>query len=352
MNGVEIDWGRLYADRRPRRISLPTHPFARERYWAPTRLEKTSQPTASLKPLLFEERWVAQALKKTITPDVHVLVCLLSDEGRQRIVREHLASCAPQTTVVFVAQDQRGDGQECSAEDCARMLREIRETHGEPGGLWYLWPLERPELIEHVGKLVQWLKGVAISGVTCGHIVLTGQCADDRSQAHLESWVGLQRSVGRVLRRTSLQVVLERSESKPDMSRWTERLWLELSTGKLQNVLYDGGERQVCRIDALADDPSYPAQGARGLCKPGGTYWVSGGAGGLGALVCTHLARKFHARLVLTGRGSLDESKRQQIQTLEALGASVLYGQADVSDEQAMRGVLAEALRSSDVSMA
>ncbi|HBV96367.1 MAG TPA: polyketide synthase, partial [Desulfotomaculum sp.] len=33
--GLIIDWNSLYGDTRPRRISLPAYPFARERYWAP-----------------------------------------------------------------------------------------------------------------------------------------------------------------------------------------------------------------------------------------------------------------------------------------------------------------------------
>src|ERR1043166_4990970 len=33
VRGVEVEWGRLYGERKPRRISLPTYPFARERYW-------------------------------------------------------------------------------------------------------------------------------------------------------------------------------------------------------------------------------------------------------------------------------------------------------------------------------
>ncbi|MCR4443018.1 MAG: SDR family NAD(P)-dependent oxidoreductase, partial [Peptococcaceae bacterium] len=33
--GLEIDWEKLYGENRPWRVSLPTYPFARERYWAP-----------------------------------------------------------------------------------------------------------------------------------------------------------------------------------------------------------------------------------------------------------------------------------------------------------------------------
>ena len=35
VKGLAIDWTLLYPDARPRRISLPTYPFARERFWVP-----------------------------------------------------------------------------------------------------------------------------------------------------------------------------------------------------------------------------------------------------------------------------------------------------------------------------
>ena len=34
VKGLAFDWGRLYKGKRPQRISLPTYPFATERYWA------------------------------------------------------------------------------------------------------------------------------------------------------------------------------------------------------------------------------------------------------------------------------------------------------------------------------
>ena len=33
VKGLSVDWRRLYGEAKPRRISLPTYPFARERYW-------------------------------------------------------------------------------------------------------------------------------------------------------------------------------------------------------------------------------------------------------------------------------------------------------------------------------
>ena len=34
--GAEVDWDRCHEGARPRRVSLPTYPFARKRYWIPT----------------------------------------------------------------------------------------------------------------------------------------------------------------------------------------------------------------------------------------------------------------------------------------------------------------------------
>ena len=33
VKGLEFDWDRLYGGEKPKRVSLPTYPFARERYW-------------------------------------------------------------------------------------------------------------------------------------------------------------------------------------------------------------------------------------------------------------------------------------------------------------------------------
>jgi acyl transferase domain-containing protein len=55
--GLELDWSRLYGELKPRRIGVPTYPFAKERYWIgsdadPQSDHQTSPQAAALHPLL------------------------------------------------------------------------------------------------------------------------------------------------------------------------------------------------------------------------------------------------------------------------------------------------------------
>jgi rhizoxin synthesis polyketide synthase/nonribosomal peptide synthetase RhiB len=85
VQGVDVDWKRLYADSRPRRLHLPTSPLARERCWipeaAPFSAESTSpSAAAALHPLvhqnvsdLFEQRYSAAFTGREAFLEDHVV---------------------------------------------------------------------------------------------------------------------------------------------------------------------------------------------------------------------------------------------------------------------------------------
>ena len=58
VKGLVFDWTKLYGDTKPRRISLPTYPFARERCWVP---EDSGQKTDDIKQkanfLFYQRDW-------------------------------------------------------------------------------------------------------------------------------------------------------------------------------------------------------------------------------------------------------------------------------------------------------
>ncbi|MCK5664315.1 MAG: polyketide synthase dehydratase domain-containing protein, partial [Thiotrichaceae bacterium] len=52
ISGVNIDWQLLYPTQKPQRISLPTYPFARERYWMAATSKVSSNKIQGLHPLI------------------------------------------------------------------------------------------------------------------------------------------------------------------------------------------------------------------------------------------------------------------------------------------------------------
>ncbi|MCX7921058.1 MAG: SDR family NAD(P)-dependent oxidoreductase [Clostridia bacterium] len=52
VKGLFFDWNKLYGSIKPRRISLPTYPFGRDRYWIPEKSVKPADIPHSIHPLL------------------------------------------------------------------------------------------------------------------------------------------------------------------------------------------------------------------------------------------------------------------------------------------------------------
>ncbi|MDP4181452.1 MAG: type I polyketide synthase, partial [Bacillota bacterium] len=72
-------------------------------------------------------------------------------------------------------------------------------------------------------------------------------------------------------------------------------------------------------------------QGEHLLFRYRGVYLIAGGLGGLGFIFAKYLSGKLKARLVLTGRSSLNPESESKIRELESLGAEVVYMEGDIA---------------------
>jgi NAD(P)-dependent dehydrogenase (short-subunit alcohol dehydrogenase family)/acyl carrier protein len=151
----------------------------------------------------------------------------------------------------------------------------------------------------------------------------------------------------------------------PPAGDWrTERLVAQL-TAELTHppaaltVAYRGAQRWTQTFEPVRLEPA-SATAAR--LREGGVYLITGGLGGIGAVLAEELARSAHARLALLGRSELparetwgawlethaehDAVSRRisRVQALEALGAEVLVLSADVADHTQMQAALAQVL--------
>jgi acyl transferase domain-containing protein/NADPH:quinone reductase-like Zn-dependent oxidoreductase/acyl carrier protein/NADP-dependent 3-hydroxy acid dehydrogenase YdfG len=89
VQGVELDWVRLFESARPRRIRLPTYPFAKERYWLPNHGSSRSQASADTR--------AGKASTFALHPLVHRDTSSLSERrystrltGEESILRNHV----------------------------------------------------------------------------------------------------------------------------------------------------------------------------------------------------------------------------------------------------------------------
>jgi acyl transferase domain-containing protein/NAD(P)-dependent dehydrogenase (short-subunit alcohol dehydrogenase family) len=88
-------------------------------------------------------------------------------------------------------------------------------------------------------------------------------------------------------------------------------------------VRWVGGRRLVPVLRPAA------LTGRTSLLRQGGSYLITGGAGGLGLLLADHLSNRWGARLVLTGRSAAAEVE-PRLRRLRDRGAEVLYVPADL----------------------
>jgi polyketide synthase PksN len=385
VKGFNLDWGLIHQDPRPQRISLPTYPFAKERYWlaggglplekraenvelegqtglegtepgghsstahVPDKATGSSKTTEIFELMTFDEIWEPRTLAPSGDMPARTLICFLSDVDRQEAALEAAKGFDEKVEVIFVSQG--GSYQKHSPRHYSVSPREnnssfidvlnsIHHDHDGVDGLLYLWPLEDPNYIHDFGTLVDLIKAIATAALRCPRVLLAGEAGSGVDGCYFESWMGFERSLGLVLPNTRVAVVWEKvdapSAADAGVRKWVSRLWQELQSSKLESAFYKNGCRHVARVL-----PGATEMGPREkVLRQGGTYLITGGCGGLGLQFARHLASNYSAKLILTGRSPLSETKTDAIRALEAKGAQVEYVQADICDLASMQAAV------------
>ena len=114
---------------------------------------------------------------------------------------------------------------------------------------------------------------------------------------------------------------------------WIQKEIFELFTGE---VRYINAKREI-KVNQLSSAPAIATKSFR----KGGVYLITGGAGGLGLIFATYLKEQYAAKLILVGRSALDEKRKKQV---AKLGEEVIYIQSDITNEQQVDRIIAEAI--------
>jgi len=349
--GAVIDWTRLHSADGARRVPLPTYPFAGEPYWLAARASTpahaaTPTRTATQDCFWFQPVWRSAPLSQQDTSTLPEPILVLGDdEELEHRLLETLRRQEPQARVITLRPGSayRRDSAERytvqpTAADAWRELCDAWQAAGiSPRTVVMLWPLTaaasaQREQVHALFHLLQGLLKQQNSRQTRLYYVheTGGDCeAADRAVAAFAKSV-YQEQPALICKTLALDTALSVADRHA-------ALWQELrSTAADWEIQYDPSGRRVRGYEAFT-----PPTETQSPLRQQGTYLITGGAGGLGLLVATHLAERYQARLVLLGRSAATAATEAALAKLRQAGAQVLYLQADVADAEKLSAALA-----------
>jgi acyl transferase domain-containing protein len=400
--GAEIDWEAFYAGQGARRVPLPAYPFERQRYIVESNRSiagpQSSAPandsrvhSSSLSKAALDDWFYLPVWKQSppAAPDTNARTSswLVFDEGTG--FGERLASgLAAKGHEVF--RVLRGDGFAQVArnvyaldprrpDDYDLLLDELRSAGGLPSRVVHAWSLTRAAAIEtNAGSISETLdsgfysllyltRALAARNVVEGvrFEVLTQEVQDVSGDEVLSPEQATILGPATVVRQEynnilcrSIDVVLP-APGTSEEKRLLTQLQSEFASEHTEHPVAYRGPHRWTRVFERVSVGKSAVHGTS--LRERGVYLITGGLGRVGSSLAEHLAREWHARLVLVARTALpdreeweewlaahDESdavsrRIRLVQSLERLGSEVLVMSADVTDEDAMREVLSQA---------
>ncbi len=295
----------------------------------------------------FVEEWHATPLQPDRDAGTGRIVCLIPEDRYEAQVRDVADAIASEVHVLRAATlsgalVEDGDAAGGSAADLRQALAHLAEHSGPLDAIVAFWPVNDPAAVADYRRLVGLLQDVASADLPKLRIVLVAICRTPLERAYVDSWIALAPSLKRSLpHRIQVVGVLPDSGEDEDIDALVRNAALhalaELQDPASTCVFYEPGVRLARRIV-----PAFRTQ-ASPLLREGATYLITGGLGGLGAMLAERLAREYRANLVLLGRSSPGADAEDLLGRLRAQGVAALYVQADVADEVALRDAVSVA---------
>ncbi|MEH1779535.1 MAG: SDR family oxidoreductase [Nostoc sp.] len=395
--GVQVNWSGFYAHEHRHRLPLPTYPFERQSYWVEDYKHRQDN---SAKPVSFGKKpdiadWFYLPLwkqsvpavllnqKELITQKSCTLVfldeCGLAEELVKRLQLDGRDVIIVKVGSKFIKLNERAYSlNPRQREDYDALLNEVVAQDNIPKTIVHLWS------VTSVGQIESGLAGVdqaqekgfysllflaqalgkqritdelQIAVISNNIHLVTGEEVLCPEKATLLGAVKIIPQEYPNINCRSIDVVIPREVS------WQKEKLVDHLLNELQIqssdivVAYRGFHRWVQTFEAVRLEE---AKGETSRLRQGGVYLITGGLGGIGLALASHLAKAVRAKLVLIGRSAfpprqeweqwLATNDRQdhisrkilKVKELEELGAEVLVLNADVAKLEQMQEAIAK----------
>jgi polyketide synthase PksL len=384
--GVDIDWLLMHRPSVPKKVSLPTYPFAKERCWVnhkplvlpvvqETKLnakESVTQEPAQKKRTYYLPQWTVKPISvREEKPALGPILILDSSEQTFRKMKGQLENTGDHTVIMLVRHGKSFREIEPTVYeiDPAReeqfhdLVQHLKGRDLLPRVIVHhdseVCDLEDAQQVDHhLDNLVYALFYLCKALIKAKHQVplkiVSAFSSDSQSMAPLNA------ALGGFLKTMSMEnprylvkaVDIEKEAGKSEEVLLAEKvnlIWDEIydENWTVPEIRYriqreasqHGHTRYVNELLLQTLDQtklsSFPL-------KPNGVYLITGGLGGLGFIFSDYLAKRFQARLVLVGRSAPNAGQQEKIRQLKSYGSEVLPLQADVSNLEQMQRVIRE----------
>ncbi|MBL8152085.1 MAG: SDR family NAD(P)-dependent oxidoreductase, partial [Blastocatellia bacterium] len=380
LEGISIDWPKLYEGEKRLRLPLPTYPFQRQRYWVEPceveELERVSLQKSDKKRKLksreelsnwfYLPNWKQTPLTTQPLNNPEILFLIFVDRlGFGDRVAESLEAQGYKTLLVKIGErfeqlDKRRylidpkskQDYENLMQDSGLLKKSLRILH-----FWNV--TEQAPSIEEAKWLgfysMLFLAQAIGDGIEEAKIYLISnglQAVSSEEVVHPSKATLLG----------SCKVIPQEYQnlkcSSIDITNFEDRFIEPLIDEFLSEEF--GNEityRAALRYQKTYEPFKIPETTNSKVLRYEGVYLITGGLGGIALTLAEYLARNLKAKLILVGRSSLppkslwqeqDYSKEQsekiaKLKLLEELGAEVLALSADVADKEQMQEVLQQA---------
>ncbi|WP_346172507.1 SDR family NAD(P)-dependent oxidoreductase [Streptomyces cuspidosporus] len=337
--GAEVAWEAAYPPgTRPRRVSLPGYPFARDRCWldlpAGGAPEEPPAPraVAQPEPARSEERGAEMADEMVLLRPVWAAREIAPAQRETFTEREAFAE-HHLVVIGRLTAEERGTLAAALPARVACRFAELEEG-----------PLDRlfTEVTRQVFALTREILERGPRRPVLLQVALAGAAdADERDRlACFAGLTGLLRTAG--LENPALRGQYVECLDGAAPTALAARLTAEAAAHDPEpEVRYRDGSRYAGALVEISAPRPAPAP-----WREGGVYLLTGGAGGLGLIAAREIGASVgRATVVLVGRSPLDETRRAALSALRAQGLTVDYRRADVADRASVAALLAHVAR-------
>jgi phthiocerol/phenolphthiocerol synthesis type-I polyketide synthase E len=390
--GVEVDWNGFYQFEERNRISLPTYPFERQRYWiAPPAADAVRQGSISQNGSRQKAQAYAPVWKRTglpvLTPPANAgeLWILLADEfGLAGQISSMLAGSGEEVISVRAGAGYKMDGpalysvDPASGQDFQRLFVDLEPRRKSAINVVHLWGLHDqgwPDTREafhqaqqnglysllNVARVLSKQKDAGAARIFVAANGVFQVSGGEDVLAHKSGLLAACTVIPQEYEnlRCCVMDIACKDFSPPALQRAAAQILAEAANAQelLSVVAYRGLNRWVRDFERVA------ARNQQDVLQRAGrspVYLITGGLGKLGLVLARHLAEKGPCRIVLTTRSDFPEKSKWSdssavrangketqeriaaLNRLEEMGTEIIVARADVSDQAQMEQLFAK----------